>query len=30
MEYVSEPGEFHVFIGTNSDTENMASFRLIP
>jgi len=30
MEYISEPGEFHVFIGTNSDTENMASFRLIP
>lgn len=29
MEYVSEPGEFYVYIGTDSATENMASFRLI-
>lgn len=28
MEYVSEPGLFHVFIGTNSDTDNMAEFVL--
>ncbi len=29
MEYVSEPGLFHVFIGPNSDTQNMAAFRLL-
>lgn len=29
MEYVSEPGEFQVFIGTDSSTDNMATFYLI-
>lgn len=29
MEYVSEPGEFHVFIGSDSDSKNMAVFRLV-
>lgn len=29
MEYVSEPGLFHVFIGTSSDTDNMAEFLLV-
>lgn len=29
MNYVSEPGMFHVFMGHDSNTENMASFRLI-
>ena len=29
MEYVSEPGLFHVFIGHDSDTENMAEFTLV-
>lgn len=29
MDYVSEPGLFHVFIGHDSDTENMAGFRLV-
>lgn len=28
MEYVSEPGEFYVWIGSDSDTKNKASFRL--
>lgn len=29
MKYVSEPGEFYVFIGGNSDTDNMSAFRLM-
>ena len=29
MEYVSEPGEFYVWIGSDSDTKNKASFRLV-
>jgi len=29
MNYVSEPGVFHVFIGGNSDTGNKAEFRLV-
>ncbi len=29
MTFGTEPGEFHVFIGDSSDTENMASFTLI-
>ncbi len=29
MEYVSETGLFHAFIGPDSDTENMAAFQLI-
>lgn len=29
MNMVSEPGKFHVYIGSNSATENSASFRLI-
>lgn len=28
MEYVSEPGEFYVFIGPDSNTDNMTTFRL--
>ena len=29
MDYVSEPGVFHVFIGHDSDTKNLAEFRLV-
>jgi len=29
MNYVSEPGAFHVFIGSDSDTENKAEFWLV-
>ena len=29
MEFVSEPGEFQVWIGTDSDTKNMAVFQLV-
>lgn len=28
MEFVSEPGEFYVYIGTDSDTKNKAVFKL--
>lgn len=30
LKKVAEPGEFQVFIGKDSDTQNMASFRLLP
>lgn len=29
MEFASEPGEFHVWIGTDSDTKNKSVFRLV-
>ena len=29
LEKVVEPGEFHVFIGKDSDTDNMAVLKLI-
>ena len=29
MEYVSEPGECRVYMGTDSDTENQATFKLV-
>ena len=29
MEYVSETGLFHVFIGPDSDTRNKEEFRLV-
>lgn len=28
LNFVAEPGEFQVFVGTNSDTKNMATFTL--
>ena len=28
LDFVAEPGKFQVFVGTNSDTENMAEFEL--
>ena len=29
MEYVSEPGEFYIYLGSDSDTKNKAVFRLV-
>ncbi len=29
LEFIAEPGDFQVFVGTNSDTDKMLSFKLI-
>ena len=28
IDFIAEPGDFQVFVGTNSDTDNMATFVL--
>jgi beta-glucosidase len=29
LEFIAEPGDFQVFVGTNSDADKMLSFKLI-